>query len=179
MTYSVQVNKLDFMTVNPSIINNLFSAAEPLFGRTPDDAELQSFLSALGKWPIPEFGAEDFYLYIPDKAQGYCLFFEDADILKHPAAAGKPPRTPILVGCFFYNEGVDEYHAFAGALPLGITWADTASSLVSKLGPPKNEIKNKKTGLLSSHRWPAGQLLVSAVYRGGGTSIKHIYVGIV
>jgi hypothetical protein len=166
------------MSAKTSVINDLFAAAEPLFGRAPDDAELQSFLNAVGKWPVPAFGPEEFSLYVADKPRGFCLLFEDAETVKHPDAAGKPARTPIFIGCFFYNEGVDGYQAFAGALPLGITWADTASSLVSKLGPPDSEIKSKKTGLVTSHGWPAGRLLLTVAYRGGGSSIRHIYVGI-
>lgn len=168
-------NKLD---MNTSLLDDLYSAVDRLLGRTPDDAEMQAFLSALGHWPLQVLGPEDFNIYLEDEARGFCLLFEDCSVVPHPLAASKPAETPIFTGCFFYAEGVEGYHAYAGALPYGITWSDTASSLVSKLGPPKNEMKSKRTGLLIAHRWPAGQWLLTARYSAGGSSLGHLYVGI-
>jgi len=164
------------MTTSP--LGDVYSAVDRLLGRTPDDAELQSFLSALGYWPLQVLGPEDFNLYLEDKARGFCLLFEDCSVVPHPLAAGKPAGTLIFAGCFFYAEGVEGYHAYAGALPYGITWSDTASSIVAKLGPPKNEIKSKRTGVLMAHRWQAGQWLLTASYHAGGSSLEHLYVGI-
>jgi hypothetical protein len=157
---------------------NIFAQAEKLLGKSPDD-ELRAILEALGKWPIPPFGPEELTIYLEDKPRGFCLVFDDSSTVQHPVAANKPPQTPIFVGCFFYAEGVDGYHAFKGALPYGISWSDNASSMVSKIGPPKHEIKNKKTGLLSSHRWQIGQWMLTARYTGGGSAIRHLHLGII
>jgi hypothetical protein len=150
-----------------------------LLGRTPDDSELHELLATLGNWPLRAFGPEELSIYLHDKVRGFCLVFDDSTTVRHPVASGKPAQTPIFVGAFFYAEGVDGYHAYAGAMPYGIGWSDTAKSLVSKIGPPKFEIKNKQTGQLRSHRWPAGQWMLTALYGGGGTSIKHMHLGII
>jgi hypothetical protein len=158
---------------------DMFASVERLLGRTPDDNELRSFLQQLGKWPVPEFGPEELTIYLEDKARGFCLVFDDSATVRHPIAANKSPQTAIFVGCFFYSEGVDGYHAFTGSLPYGITWSDNSTTTVSKIGPPKHEIKNKNTGLLSSHRWQVGQWMLTVRYKGGGSSIRHIHLGII
>ena len=158
--------------------SDVFAATARLLGQAPDDPDLRMFLESLGKWPLPAFGPEELSIYVEDKTRGFSLEFRDSSSLKHPIAAGKPPQTPVFESAFFYAEGVDGYHAYAGMLPHGITWADTATSIMSKMGSPKHEIKNKKTGLLTSHRWPEGQWMLGARYGGGGTSIKHLHIGI-
>lgn len=160
-------------------IKDLFASADQLLGRTPDDTELRTLLQSLGMWPLPAFGPEELSIYLEDRARGFCLEFRDSSSVRHPVAAGKPAQTPIFEGVFFYAEGVDGYRAYVGTFPYGITWSDTAASLPSKVGPPKHEIKNKKTGLLSSHRWSAGRWNLTARYRGGGVSIKHLHLGII
>ena len=110
-------------------MKDLSGSAERLLGRTPDDPELQTFLKTLGRWPLPPFGPEELTIYW-DKALGFCLVFDDSSTVKHSIAAGNQAGTPIFVGTFFYAEGVDGYHAYAGPLPYGITWSDTANSLV-------------------------------------------------
>jgi hypothetical protein len=164
--------------MNTSLVNDLYTAVDRLLGRTPDDAELQAFLSALSYWPLQVLGPEDFRIYLEDKARGFCLLFEDCSVVPHPLATGKAAKTPIFTGCFFYAEGVEGYHAYKGVLPYGITWSDTASSLVSTLGPTESEIKSKRTSMLTAHVWPAGQWFLTASYLAGGSSLKHLYVGI-
>lgn len=161
-----------------SPMKDLFASSERLLGRTPDDTELQAFLGALGMWPLPDFEPEELTIYLEDKDRGFCLMFDDSSSVQHPVAAGKPAETPIFVSAYFYAEGVEEYHAFAGTLPYGIIWSDTANSLVSKMGPPKHEIKTKSDGRLSAHVWPAGQWWLTASYVGGGSSIDYLYLNI-
>lgn len=163
--------------MNITHLDDIYSVVEQLLGKTPDDAELQSFLVAIGKWPLSAFGPEDLSIYLEDKRLGYCLLFEDCSTVRHPLATDKVAETPIFVGCFFYSEGVDGYRAYAGKLPSSITWFDTPNTLVYKLGTPMNEIMNKKTGALLGHRWQAGQWLLSASYS-GGEKLKHLYLGI-
>lgn len=165
--------------MSKSITNNLFLTIAPLFGRTPDDSELEEVLGALGHLPFCGFGVDDFSLYLPNKADGFCLLFEDADTVDHKLAKGKARRTPVFTGCFFYPEGIDEYSQFKGPLPEGIVWSDTSESILGKLGKPQNEIMNKKTGKLKAHRWNLGAFLLTASYRKEGTSLHHVYVGIV
>jgi len=161
-----------------SPINDIFASAERLLGRTSDDPELKILLQALGFWPLPEFESEESSIYLEDEARGFCLVFDDSSSLEHPLAAGKPPGTPIFRNVFLYSEGVGDYHAYKGTLPHGITWSDTANTLVAKMGPPKNEIKNKKTGKLSAHRWPAGRWMLTASYGGGGSSLNRLNLDI-
>lgn len=160
------------------ITTNLFKVIAPLFGQTPDDPDLSKLLGTLGELPFRGFGPEDFSLYMTKKADGFCLLFEDADTVDHPVAKAKPRRTPIFTGCFFYPKGVDEYDEFTGALPEGIAWSDTAGTLLSRLGTPKNEIINKKTGRVKAHRWAKDRLLLTASYKVDASSLHHIYIGI-
>jgi hypothetical protein len=157
---------------------DLFASAERLLGRTPDDGELQKFLEDLRKWPLPAFGPEELSIYLADKDQGFCLQFDDSSTIQHPVAAGKVAETPLFVRCFFYAEGVEEYHAFSGTLPNGITWSDNATSLVSKIGLPKHEIKSKKTGKLTGHRWARGQWMLTASYKRDGAFLEYLDLGI-
>jgi hypothetical protein len=160
-----------------SATEDMFASVERLLGRTPDDNELRLFLEGLGKWPIPAFGEEELTIYLGDKARGYNLVFDDSSTVRHPVAAGKSPETPILVTCFFYNEGVEGYHAFTGTLPNGITWSDSADSLVAKIGPPKHEIKYGTT--LSAHRWSKGQWMLTASYQRNGAFVEYLDLGII
>jgi len=178
MTSWVQTSKVTTMSAKPSAVTDLFKTVEPLFGRTLKDGDLEALLKDLEKWPVPPFGDEDFVIFQGDKTLGYDLVFDDAETVKIPEVTEKTPRTHLLVGCFFFNEGFDGNQAFPGHLPWGIAWSDNAASLVSKFGPPMNEIMNKKTGLLNSHRWKSGRILLTARYIGGGTSLRQIYVGI-
>jgi hypothetical protein len=164
--------------MKPSPVKDLFASAEKVLGQTPDDADLQALLKKLGKWPLPYFGPEELTIYIEDHAHGFCLTFDDSSGLQHPVSAGKKPGTPIFVRAFFYAEGVDEYHAYKGPLPKGMTWSDTAASMVAKMGVPKHEIKNKKTGQLSSHVWPIGSWMFTARYTNNGASINHVVLAI-
>ena len=157
---------------------DVFASAERLLGRTPSDPELRKLLVSLGRWPLPEFESEEVSIYLEDQARGFCLVFDDSSSLEDPIAAGEQPGTPIFVSAFFYAEGVDGYHAYAAPLPHGITWSDTASSLLSKMGPPKHEIKSKKTGLLSAHVWAYGRWALTASYPAGGTSPDHLSLAI-
>ena len=143
--------------------------------RTVEDAELRGFVEGLGHWPLPRFpGGED--LYIGRKDRGYCLVFRQVK-----ASAGGKGYTAQLSGVFLHSAGDEENRAFDQAMPMGITWSDTASSLVSRLGPPSNEIKNKKTGMLSSHRWKAddgSRRYVSVSYGQDGAVIRRLYLGV-
>ncbi len=162
-----------------SVISNLYDTIAPLFGRTPEDPEVAAVLGTLAELPFRGLDSDEFSRYIAKRAEGFCLLFEDADTVRHPTAQGKAPKTPIFTGCFFYPEGVDGYSEFIGSLPDGILWADNAATLAAKLGTPKNEILNKKTGLLKAHRWSRGELLLTASYQADASSLHHIYVGIV
>jgi hypothetical protein len=102
--------------------------------------------------------------------------FESTNNAIHKSAS-RPPDAVIFAGCFFYAEGVEDYRAFSGPLPIGITWSDTPSTLVAKLGPPDNEIKNKKTGALSAQRWFVRSVRITASFNAKAT-LDHVYAGI-
>jgi hypothetical protein len=165
-------------TQKSSSMDTLFESVERLLGRTPENPELQTLLEALDMWPLPDFEDEELTIYLEDKPRGFCLVFDESSSVQHPVAAGKPAGTPIFVGTFLYNEDVEDYRAFRGKLPHGITWADNAESLVAKLGPPKREIRNKRDGKLSAHGWPCGQWWLTASYVGGGSSMDHLDLNI-
>lgn len=158
--------------------NDIFADVDRLLGRTRDDREFQGFLATLGYWPLGEMGPEDLSMFIENRGLGYCLVLENCSTVPHPLAAGKPDDMLIFAGCFFYPEGEEGYHSYVGRLPADISWSDTSESLTARLGTPKNVITNKKTGNLTAHRWPLGQWLLTASYRGGGKELKRIYVGI-
>lgn len=161
-----------------STTKDVFPQVEQLLGRTPDDMELETFLKSLGMWPLPSFEPEEFRIYLEDKERGFCLVFKDCSTVQHPSTVGKPAETPVLACVFLYAEDVDGYHAYMGALPLGIIWSDTASLLVAKNGPPKQEIRNKTTGKLNAQRWPVGPWMLTVGYIGDGASIDRIDLGI-
>jgi len=169
------------MSTTPSALQNLFPTAAPLFGRTADDPDLKAFLTDLKMWPLPELDEDEIEIYHDDEKRGFCLYFVQAERVKVkvPALAGKPGDTLVFVGCFFYADGVNDHLAFRGAMPLDITWSDTASSLVARLGAPKAEIKNKKTGVLTTHRWNAPQPIMQTSYDSGGNALEEVYVGII
>ena len=48
---------------------------------------------------------------------------------------------------------------------------------MSKLGPPKFTINNKKTGALQAYRWAIEGRMLSANFKSDG-SIGHVFVGV-
>jgi len=155
---------------------DVYAGIGPALGKTPNDPPVQSFLRSIGHWPLPELEEDEFDLNIEDEARGFSLAFEDGANLP-PSIEAKPAGTLVLCGCFFYAEGADDYQQYGGPLPQGITWSDTPASLVAKLGPPKNEMRNKKTGELDAHRWALGeQRLLTASYN--GDELENLYIGI-
>jgi hypothetical protein len=164
------------MTAKTFPIDDVSPSVQRLAGRTPDDQDLRAFLSALGAWPLDDFPADEYDVYFNDKTRGFSLMFEDAATVKHPLAAGKKARTPLLVGCYFYTQGKDDYQQFKGALPHGVSWSDTPDTLLAKLGPAKNNIVSKKTGALTAHRWSLDGLLLTVGYKNG--AIEDVYIGI-
>lgn len=166
------------MSAPASALDTLYSDVEPLFGHTPEDPALESFLRSIGMWPVPPLGDEDLTVYVSDKKRGFSLLFDDSDRVNHPSAAGKPSRSRLFVAVYFYAEGHEGYSAFPGKLPLGITWADTPDSLIKRLGQPESELKSKKTGALTAHWWPAKPYVLITGYRSGGTALRTVYLGI-
>lgn len=158
-------------------IDEVSASVLRLAGRTPDDSDLRAFLVALGAWPLDDFPADEYDVYFKDKARGFTLMFQDARTVKHPMAAGKPSRTPLFVGCYFYTQGKDGYQLFQGALPHGVTWSDTPDTLLARLGPVKNNIVSKKTGALTAQRWLLDGLLLTVGYKNG--VIEDVYIGII
>jgi hypothetical protein len=158
-------------------LDDIAPSVTHLAGRTPDDPDLRNFLGSIGSWPLAAFPADEFDVYFEDHERGFSLSFRDAATLKHPAAEGKPPRTAIFIGGFFYSQGKDGYQQFKGALPHGVSWSDTPQSLQGKLGVPKFVITNKKTGAVQAHRWEIDGLMLSANFKNDG-SIGHVYVGV-
>jgi hypothetical protein len=102
--------------------------------------------------------------------------FEDAQTVKHPTAAGKQPRTPLFVGCYFFTPNKDGFQLFQGALPHAVTWSDTPDTLLDKLGPVKNNIVSKKTGALTAQRWLIDGQLLTVGYKDG--VIEDVYIGV-
>ena len=165
------------VTAGSSPSNDLVASIIAVLGRTPDDASLQALLKSLGNWPLPELGIEETRLFVSDKQRGFSIVFDTASSMPNQLGAGHAPDTLVLVGCFFYSEGEEDFRGYADPLPHDVTWSDTSQTLVKKFGAPQNEIVNKKTGNLNSQRWRFGSHLLTATYRGGGASIKRFYLG--
>jgi hypothetical protein len=161
-----------------STVDSLFAASERLLGRTPNDPELKEVLVGLAAWPLPEFDEDEISVYVENEPAGYDLEFRDSSTVDHPVAEGKSPGTPVFVSAFFYNEGVEDYGQFKGALPNGISWSDTSNDLVRKLGKPKREFKNKADGKLNGHGWPRGEWWLTASYAEDGAVLERFDLGI-
>jgi hypothetical protein len=153
----------------PFHMQGFTGAVERLCGRPATDPEVKSLIAALDL-RLGELEAGEGTLYVDDRNRGFCFSLS-------------PDRSTgalRLEGCHLYSEGHESHRGFSHALPLGITWDDTSTSLV-RLGPPSTEIVNKKTGQLSSQRWwldePAKKY-VSVGYAGGGARIRVIFMGI-
>ena len=71
------------MSANAFPVEDIAPLVIRLAGRTPDDAELRSFLSALGRWPLPAFPPDEFDVSVEDQQRGFSLSFRDAATLKH------------------------------------------------------------------------------------------------
>lgn len=166
------------MRTATSVTQNLSATIQPLLGRPADDAELRNLLTALGHWPIPSFPSDEFIVYVENQDQGYSLQFDDAATVRSPVASGQPARTALLAGCFLYSEGADDYHAFLGSLPFDMTWLDSATAVIGKIGAPKYTIMNKKTNALSAHGWDGDTWSLSVKYRDGGRAIRHVHLGL-
>jgi hypothetical protein len=150
-----------------------------LLGKNSEDAELRSFLAALGLWPLPRKKRDDFALYLEKKRQGFCLLFDEA-----PKVAGQKGQLLILNACFFYSQGKDGYRGFAHAMPCRIRWADTMKSLASRLGPATHEYKDKETGFIHGQRWEGkgreylgGKAYVAVGYTRAGR-LDDVFLGI-
>lgn len=145
------------------------STLVPLLGLPATEPGVRAFLEALGHWPLPRFRpGED--LYLAEKAKGYCLLLKE----------GKS-GVAELAGCFLYSEGKDGYSAFAHPMPRGVSWGDSASAVVTRIGAPTREITNKKTGELSTHRWMDGdgsRRYLDVKYLKSGAEIRHLFVGV-
>lgn len=164
------------MNTSPIELNAITPAVLRLAGRAAEDPELRAFLESCGAWPLKPFPDDEFHVGFTDKSRGFELQFEDAALVKHVAAAGKPARTPLFVGAYFFNEGNNDSRRFVGDLPYGVTWRETADQLVARLGPPRAIFTSRKTGLVTGHRWAVDGLLMTVGYRNG--TIEDVYVGI-
>lgn len=143
---------------------------ETHIGKRITDAPVRAWLEALGVWPVTPFGPGENEVYVDDKERGFCLTVRRTDA---------DPQTAHVSGCFFHREGDEGHRGFAHAMPLGITFGDDAAQLVARIGAPKFEHKNKKTGKLTGHRWQNDETnMVSASYKDDGRVLAHVYRGI-
>lgn len=158
-------------------INSLAATLPSIIGRATDEPEVKTILSSIGSWPVPAFKADEFDSGHVDQARGFEIGFRAAMALEHPRVTAKG-RTPVVASGIFYAGGKDGISRFEGALPLGITWADSAETLPSKLGEASTTVRNKKTGGVKAYRWPADNgLEVEAVFQSDG-SLAHVHLGL-
>jgi hypothetical protein len=150
--------------------------ATGFLGAAADDPGLRALLESLGHWPVPKFKSDERYVYLEDKPRGFCLYFKEGE--RAPGAKSGPA---VLDGIFWYSEGKDGYRGYTHPMPMGITWADSAATLPPRLGAPDREMKNKATGLLSSHRWLApddARRYVTVSYKNDGAVITLVFAGL-
>lgn len=171
------------MAVNTIIKNDISSTLvqriRPLLGRPAEDSEVIELLGTLNNLPFPGFKEDEFSLFIENKPHGFCLLFQDAEVLNNDFATSKKSRLPILSACYFYPGGIEGFEKFTGPLPLDIAWEDNAASLIQSLGPHKSEIIDKKTGLVTSRRWTDDNYILIIKFKDGGNSIRHIFHGLI
>jgi hypothetical protein len=155
---------------------NLFSKVEKLLGETPDNKELAAIVSWMGYRKFPSFKDEEWAIYLSKENYGFCLKFDDAELVKHACAKGKPPRTPILTGGFFYAKGVEDYHQFSGLLPHGMEWSDTPASVEKKFKGKAKPFKNKTTKVLEAHFLVFGRVRITVSYKQDLSSVSDFYL---
>ena len=91
---------------------------ESLIGRAPTDAELQEFLSGMDEEPeMDSFAGMELRLF---PRNGLDLYFDEQ---------GR------LVTLFLYGPGHDDHRGYAGRLPGGLCFSDSARDLALKMGP--------------------------------------------
>lgn len=109
---------------------SFIDALVKLFGAEFDAPETKAFFK---EWKFDEeFDPDMFpYRFIEDHSRGISLQFahsESDDDDAKPAYA--------FCGAFFYDEGIDGFSKFQGALPSGIAFSDTRKQVRTKLGKP-------------------------------------------
>ena len=129
-----------------STIDNLPARMVPLLGHSELDPELVKLLTDIGSWPYRPFEPDEHSTGFTDKARGFDLVLQDIEVVVHPVAKGTPKRKAILTSANFYAAGADDFSAFTGTLPKGLTWEDSPEEVATKLGEPLATFNSKKTG---------------------------------
>lgn len=99
---------------------------------------------------------------------GLALSFEEVDA-GDSATQHLPEGSQALVAAFLYGPDHPEYKAFAGALPFGLTFADSRMVANKKLG-----VSEHWSNDFQSSTWERDGLTVIASYADGGTRIEQI-----
>ncbi len=132
----------------------------------------------MGYRKFPKFEKEEWAIYLSREKYGFCLMFKDAELVQHPCAKDKPPRTPILTGSFFYAEGIEDYNQFTGMLPHGIEWSHTPQAVEKKFKGNAEPFKNKETKALEAHFLVFGRVRITVSYKKDLSSVSDLFVAL-
>ncbi|UDL03568.1 hypothetical protein [Marinobacter sp. CA1] len=146
-----------------------------LFGKNIESPEVHSFLKKHPSFKVgdPDYGRQ----YVESKNDGVDLLFE-------PDGGPQGGKTKDLRNCqtiFLYAQGKDEHEKFPGEVPLGFSFSDSRSDLLSKAAPERTwKIGQGEVDVSfpnpNHDRWDLGDKLISAHYSKKTGSIMYFTV---
>ena len=96
---------------------------------------------------------DDFDAYVEKQEFGFCLMFTDEakflGLANQPIGHGKLYFSTV----FFYSEGKDNYSEYQGTLPFGLSFNDTRTDALAKLGTQSWQRVAKDGARVISDRW--------------------------
>jgi hypothetical protein len=106
-------------------------AFSSVLGCKEGDADLESFLSKLGK--KPEMVRSAYLGFLEYKKQGIEVVFTERDLLNEHLPSGYT-NTLRVEGIHFYSEGYEGYKSYKGELIDNVTFSDNRDEVRLKLG---------------------------------------------
>lgn len=146
-----------------------FQTWTKFFGKSQDDADLKTALTAVGVKEIPKLDDDETFVQIELKGQGLELILTDESILKEIEDQDLGEGPLIVSGVLAKlgkSQGRDLY---TGPLPSGITAAMSQPEMRKLLGKP-NESD------IDVDIWKKGDVEISVDYTKGGTALSALSV---
>lgn len=138
------------------------SQFETCLGKAEDSADVRGMLTALGITQKLEPSSEG-YLRLTLAGQGLLLSF-----VPGVSADGKL----VFTGVQFYSDSEEGFTTFAGALPGGLTFADSPAQARAKLGKPTEIMKEFRID-----HWIADGRQLTVRYTKSRDGIAHVLRG--
>jgi len=137
------------------------SEIEAAFGKTEDSPELSSLMAKVGQTKRPKLVDGVGEVKLPKL--GLRLAFKP----ENPKSS-----TLILSGITFHAGSEEDYQAFGGALPKGLTLADSRAVVRNKLGAPTKAVDRYRID-----HWDSGDRRLSVEYEEAEDKIAKVYLG--